>query len=227
MNRPTIRSTAVLLRKCFWKYRIAFGFLCLSAGILLAVILIQNEAEQRQVEDRRANAALRAEVDERAKQRAEIDAEFAEQLARLERVNKTQNEIIRALLTLRKNDPELFEGVDLPTVAEFEQQVEGNRGGSARPNKPRSQRPTRNPRPRPDTPGPTPRPPAPTPTAPIPTTPAPTPTPPAPTPIPPPVVGPVLPPTQPPTQPVPGPLVDPVVEVTCPLIGVCLPALGI
>jgi hypothetical protein len=215
-----IRVTMKTLRKCFWKYRIAFGFLCLATGILLAVILLQNETSDRISADREATKALRAEVEKRAQERMEIDAEQAEQLAQLEKVNRTQNAIIRALLTLRKNDPDLFEGVNLPTPAEFEEQVgadrkEGGSGSTSRP-KPTKPRPTK---PKPNTPGPTPRDPSPTTPTPV----APTPVPPAPNP---PVRPPVLPP--PPAQPPNGPVVDPIIdEVTCPALGICLPNLGL
>jgi hypothetical protein len=227
------------VRRTFWKYRIAIGALLIVVGMVIAVSMNRHEARVRTEADRAQIQALENEIDARRKIRDQQFREQQQQLAKLEqlatdqaRINDTQNDIIRALLRIRDNDPQLFEGVVLPTVQEFNdavgsssknRSVKGQQGGG-RPSGTK-------PKPKPDTPGPTPvKPPTsngggssnnPSPKTPEPIVVPPTPRPPTqPTPIV--TVPPVLPaPAQP------GPIVDPITGLLCTSALVCLPRLGL
>ena len=121
------------LKRCFWKYRVLIGFLCLAAGIVVAMMLIEKETSQRQRDNREARLQLQHEVEERIEKGEAHQRALDDQLARLEKVNSVQNDIIRTLLGLRRNDPELFDGVQVPTPEEFAEQVGGEPVGSDQP----------------------------------------------------------------------------------------------
>lgn len=118
MTKPTRMA---LLRQ-YRRHAHVFAYLVLAAGVLVAVLMIQNEGDDRSTEDR----VIKGQINQEAEERLSANEQ---QIAELERTNRVQNQILRALLAAERRDPELFGGVDLPRLTDLLDEVEPSGGG--------------------------------------------------------------------------------------------------
>lgn len=118
MTKPT---RMVLLRQ-YRRHAHVFAYLVLAAGVLVAVLMIQNEVNDRSMEDR----VIKGQINQEAERRLSANEH---QIEELEQTNRVQNQILRALLAAERRDPELFGGVDLPRLADLLDEVEPSGGG--------------------------------------------------------------------------------------------------
>lgn len=188
--------------------RISLVNVLIVVGVILALGSIVATAYKFGIDRRQDNDIqdVRAGLDQEARNRIAV---VEKQQAVDQRQDRLQNaEIARnrrlliAILKLRDKNPELFEGISLPTTEGFVSSLKPLPAETRKP-----QRPTANPKPskpkpvkpKPETPGPTPtKPEPPTATAPTPT-PTPTPTP---APTPPVIPSPIVPPPETPVPPI-------------------------
>lgn len=96
------------------------AYLVLALGVLIAVVMIQNEVDERSSQDRVIEKQITDEAESRI-------TENEQQIADLQRINRVQNQILRALLAAERRDPSLFGGVNLPRLAGMLDQVEPSR----------------------------------------------------------------------------------------------------
>lgn len=116
MTKPTRMA---LLRQ-YRRHAHVVAYAVLAVGVLIAVLMIQNEVDDRSTEDR----VIKGQISEEAERRLSANEK---QIADLEQTNRVQNQILRALLAAERRDPELFGGVDLPRLAGMLDQVEPSR----------------------------------------------------------------------------------------------------
>lgn len=118
MTKP---ARMALLRQ-YRRHAHVVAYLVLAAGVLVAVLMIQNEVDERSSQDR----VIERQISDEAEIRL---TESERQIAELERTNLIQNQILRALLAAERRDPEIFGGVDLPRLAGLLDEAAPNGGG--------------------------------------------------------------------------------------------------
>lgn len=91
------------------RHSIAFAFLMLSIGVILALFMIEQEVNNR---IRDTNSVRAAQI--RANRKA---------IAKLSVTNEKQDKIIFALLKIREKSPNLFDGVSIPTATQYRKQI--------------------------------------------------------------------------------------------------------
>lgn len=120
------------VHRAAWKYRELISFLLLALGVMLAFARQSSETHHRLSAESQARKSLAAEVDQRRADRDAVEQSLQNQLDQVQRVNNTQNQIIRALLQIKKNDPNIFRGVHLPSVKTFDLEVAAAKRASSR-----------------------------------------------------------------------------------------------
>lgn len=93
------------------------AYVLLAIGVVVAIAMIQNEVRDRTADDRQIEVRLDESDRARISENERTIGLLRKQIDETQRINKIQNQILRALLAAEKRDPELFGGVDLPRLS--------------------------------------------------------------------------------------------------------------